>query len=120
MNHDEYLAEINTRYAQYPPDRAGRLSDNVEVVECCFGLAGETGEVIDLIKKQWTYGQVIDDSKLLNELGDVYHYFSRLVMLYGFTMEDVRKANSDKLKARYPLGYTDEAAINKVDQKAEK
>jgi NTP pyrophosphatase (non-canonical NTP hydrolase) len=42
------------------------------------------------------------------ELGDVLWYLSALCTKFGFTMEEVMQTNVDKLKARFPEGYTPE------------
>lgn len=80
------------------------------------GLAGESGEVLDLIKKHWVYNKPLDREKLLEEMGDVHHYFTQLCLITGFTLEDVIANNTAKLIKRYPEGYTDAAAIARADQ----
>src|SRR3990167_3154116 len=64
-----------------------------------MGLAGETGEVVELLKKHYR-----DDKhpgvELLLELGDVLHYLTVIAQAYGWTLDDVAAANMDKLNAR--------------------
>lgn len=63
------------------------------------GLAGETGEVMELLKKHVRDGQ-IDRQELLLELGDVLHYLTRIAAEYGLTLTEVMDANRKKLEQR--------------------
>ena len=63
------------------------------------GLAGETGEVMELLKKHVRDGE-IDRFDLLLELGDVLHYLTRIAAEYGFTLTQVMDANIIKLAQR--------------------
>jgi NTP pyrophosphatase (non-canonical NTP hydrolase) len=73
-----------------------------------FGLAGEAGEVLDLLKKSIGHGHALDHDKLKKELGDVLWYLASLSAHYGLSLNDVAQANIDKLKARYPDGFSTE------------
>lgn len=80
-----------------------------------MGLAGESGEVVDLLKKHVHHGHELDREKLKNELGDVLHYASGLASLMGLTLEDVAHANVEKLQKRYPNGFSEEDSINRTE-----
>lgn len=71
-----------------------------------IGLAGEAGEVADLVKKQIFHQQGIDRLKMKKELGDVLWYVAALCTEFDLSMEEVMQHNIDKLKARFPDGYT--------------
>lgn len=64
-----------------------------------LGLAGETGEAIDLIKKHIRDG-AHPGEKLKLELGDVLHYLTVIAGSYGWTLDDLVVANMHKLKIR--------------------
>lgn len=70
-----------------------------------LGLAGEAGEVADLIKKGIFHQQGLDKAKIRKELGDVLWYIAALCTDLGLTLEEVMQQNIDKLKARFPDGY---------------
>ena len=80
------------------------------------GLAGESGEILDHVKKTWVYGKPLDHAKMHEEMGDLFHYFTQMCIKLGVSWEDVITNNVAKLKRRYPNGYTDAAAIARVDQ----
>lgn len=80
-----------------------------------LGIAGEVGEVADLVKKSLFHGHKIDQESIKKELGDVLWYMAQLARLAGITLEDVAVANIEKLKERYPDGFSVEASINRKD-----
>lgn len=71
-----------------------------------MGLAGETGEVADEMKKVLFHGKTFDRDKILKELGDVRWYLEYLADAWGFSMEEIEAKNIEKLAARYPNGFT--------------
>jgi NTP pyrophosphatase (non-canonical NTP hydrolase) len=75
------------------------------VVKDALGLAGEVGEVVDLIKKDRFQAQPFDRDKLRNEMGDVLWYLTNLATSVGMTLQEVAEANAAKLRKRYPDGF---------------
>lgn len=71
-----------------------------------IGLAGEAGEVAELAKKGIFHQQGIDREKWKKELGDVLWYVAAICSKLGLTLEEVMQHNIDKLKARFPEGYS--------------
>lgn len=71
-----------------------------------IGLAGEAGEVAELVKKAIFHQQGIDLEKCKKELGDVLWYVAALCTHLNLSMEDVMRQNIDKLRARFPDGYS--------------
>ena len=49
------------------------------------------------------------------ECGDVLWALAELCDVYGWNMEDVAKANIDKLRTRYHDRFTVEESINRVE-----
>jgi NTP pyrophosphatase (non-canonical NTP hydrolase) len=78
-----------------------------------LGLTGEAGEVADYMKKVLGHGHPLDVSVLKRELGDVLWYVAALASLHGLGLEDVARTNVEKLRARYPEGFTKEASLNR-------
>lgn len=73
-------------------------------VYLALGLAGESGEVVDKIKKivRNNNGVFTDEAKLelKKELGDVLWYVSQLCEELGFSMDEVARMNRAKLDDR--------------------
>lgn len=90
--------------------------DEIMLAWNALGLAGEAGEVADLIKKGVFHQHGLDHEKLKKELGDVLWYVAALCTRLGFTMSEVMQANVDKLMTRYPAGYSAEASQKRDEQ----
>ena len=70
-----------------------------------LGLAGESGEVIDLIKKHLFHGKPLDRDKAIEELGDVFWYVQCLAEALDVSIGEVAQKNAAKLRRRYPKGF---------------
>ena len=84
-----------------------------DLVHAAMGMAGESGEVLDLVKKSFAYGKAIDKVKLIEEAGDALWYFNLLFHTLNVSWEEVMERNITKLEGRYPdLRFDSEHAIN--------
>lgn len=71
-----------------------------------LGLAGEAGEVADIIKKHLAGAKQIDFEHLKEELGDVLWYIAEACDCFGFSMQEVAQKNIAKLAKRHPNGFS--------------
>lgn len=76
-------------------------SDEYKLVNAALGLCGESGEVVDLIKKE-LHGVPISKNDFVEEIGDVMWYLAHLCNIKGIELEDVIVFNVNKIWARYP------------------
>ena len=110
------MSEITTldRY-QVEALRTAALSPDLTLRRAVLGLgiAGEAGEVADLIKKEVGHGHETDHDKIAKEIGDVLWYVATLADAYGFSLSEVANININKLKARYPDGFSSASSINR-------
>lgn len=67
-----------------------------------LGIASESGEVVDLIKKYTFQGQVLDEAYLTQKMGDVLWYLSQIAKWNNIDFEKVAQENIAQLKERYP------------------
>jgi NTP pyrophosphatase (non-canonical NTP hydrolase) len=127
---DEQMEEARSNRA--PPRRAMTLNeyqhaalrtatvdpvaklDSLGLARDGLGIGGEAGEVQDIIKKHIGHGHTLDAGKVGKELGDVLWYVAVLAERIGWTLEDVAKANVEKLRARYPEGFDPERSKNRA------
>ncbi|MBR2246279.1 MAG: nucleoside triphosphate pyrophosphohydrolase family protein [Bacilli bacterium] len=79
-----------------------------------LGVTGEGGEVADIIKKHLFHGHELNREKLIEELGDVMHYVSGVAKMFDISLEEITEYNLNKLKDRYPEGFSKERSINRV------
>ncbi len=74
------------------------------VVYPTLGLAGETGEVAEKVKKTFRdHGGNFDDERraaVAAELGDVLWYLAMTARDLGYTLDEVAQMNVDKLASR--------------------
>ncbi len=70
-----------------------------------LGLTGEAGEVADVLKKHHWHKIPTTTNKYVDELGDVLFYVFAVAEELMIPIEDVIKANIDKISKRYPDGF---------------
>ena len=93
---------------------AARIEE-ADLVNGAMGLCGESGEVADLLKKHIFHGEDLDLDNLKKELGDVCWYIAQICNAAGLKLEDVMRGNIEKLKRRYPDGFSEEASKNRKE-----
>lgn len=80
-----------------------------------LGLCGEAGEAADIVKKHFFQGHELDKEDLKNELGDVMWYIAVLARSAHIDLADVANGNIEKLRRRYPDGFSSEKSINRKE-----
>lgn len=90
-------------------------SDLGGVLNGCLGLAGESGEALDMVKKWIFHEKELDIEHFKKELGDVLWYVAMICDSFGFDMDEIMEMNIEKLKARYPKGFSVERSNNRMD-----
>lgn len=81
-----------------------------------MGLCGEAGEAIDLVKKHLAQGHPLDTQALAKELGDVAWYLAETATAIGYDLGDILEMNLEKLRKRYPQGFTVEDSIGRREE----
>ena len=90
-------------------DRTQTLTNGV------MGLCGEAGEASDIVKKHLFQGHELNREKLIDELGDVAWYLALTSHALGLTLEEVLEHNIEKLKKRYPEGFSAEKSLHRAE-----
>ena len=96
------------------------LTKNEALTNAAMGLAGESGEYVDILKKALFHGHELDVAKCKNELGDILYYVAWAADTLGFTLAEVMEGNVAKLLKRYPNGFNTEDSIKRVDVEGSK
>ena len=81
----------------------------------CLGLSGEAGELNDLVKKWIFHKKPLDREHMKKEIGDVCWYIADICHSMGFDLGEIFQMNIDKLKARYPEGFSEQRANNRSE-----
>jgi NTP pyrophosphatase (non-canonical NTP hydrolase) len=67
------------------------------------GLGGETGEVLEKLKK-WIRDGNYDRNDIKKELGDLLYYLTKTALTCDLTLDEVMSANVEKLEGRKARG----------------
>ena len=90
-----------------------KLDKKDVLINGVMGLCGESGEVIDIVKKHLAQGHELDKDKIIKELGDVAWYMAEIATVLDVELEEVLAQNIEKLKKRYPDGFDVEKSIHR-------
>jgi NTP pyrophosphatase (non-canonical NTP hydrolase) len=113
MNYRDWA---RTKWAGFKPKALD--ASTASLLNGAIGLAAESAELLDLMKKHVFHGHPMDDAfrtKLIKELGDVRFYQTMLLIDLGLIDADVEEANRAKLDARYKGELTTEESLNRKD-----
>lgn len=91
------------------------LLPNEHLHNAMLGLAGETGECCDLVKKSFYQDGRDIREKLFDELSDVLWYVAEAATAMGWDLENIAKHNVDKLRKRYPEGFDAERSLHRSE-----
>lgn len=97
-------------FEEYQGVASRTRSGDADVIVAALGMAGESGEFADHVKKWLAQGHDLDMGKLILEAGDVLWYLSLFADWAGVTLGEIAEANIRKLRERYPEGFTPEAS----------
>ena len=101
-----------------PLDLADEMTAaKLNAIHMVMGISGESGELLDAIKKSVIYNKELDLETVIEELGDIEFYLEGLRQELGVTREQTLQANIEKLSVRYEgLSYSDSAAQTRADK----
>lgn len=81
--------------------------DVAGALNASLGLSGEVGELNDMIKKAIFHGHVVSSKNIKKEIGDICWYIALMCDSFGYDLKEVMEMNIDKLKERYPEGFSE-------------
>lgn len=79
-----------------------------------FGLTSEAGEVAGILQKVYQ-GHEFDKEHIKKELGDCLWMIAEACEALDLDMDDVMQTNIDKLKARYPEGFSADRSLHRKE-----
>lgn len=88
---------------------------NGMIINAALGLCGESGEVADIVKKATFQGHELDKEHIAKELGDVAWYLAVGAEAIGYDFETILQMNVDKLRARYPTGFSTDRSLYRAE-----
>ena len=90
-----------------------KLDKKDVLINSVMGLCGESGEAIDIVKKWLAQGHELDKEHLAKELGDIAWYLAEAATALDLSMEEILKANIEKLERRYPEGFETRRSVER-------
>lgn len=108
MHFDEYqrLAARTLNPDQTPDQR---------LANAALGLTGEAGEVAEHVKKHLFHATPLDRDAVAKELGDCLWYLAALASSLDIPLAEVADRNIEKLRRRYPDGFSAERSRNRSE-----
>lgn len=94
--------------------------EKCHLVHMAMGASGETGELLDAIKKHVMYQKLLDKENVIEEIGDTIFYLQGICNALNISLEQCIDHNISKLSKRYEaLSYSDKAAQERADKQNE-
>lgn len=90
----------------------------LRVAEFTLALVEEAAESAGILKKVLYHHHPLTQEKFIHlkeELGDTLWHIAALATEHGMTLDEIARFNIDKLKTRYPAGFTDLDSLKRVD-----
>ncbi|HEX3158788.1 MAG TPA: nucleoside triphosphate pyrophosphohydrolase family protein [Gemmatimonadaceae bacterium] len=107
MTLDEYQALARRTLGDRPQE--------MQLSNAALGLSGEAGEVADMLKKHLFHSHPLDRDAMVKELGDCLWYVAAMATALDVDLGEVGARNIEKLRRRYPDGFSAERSMNRVD-----
>lgn len=116
---DSVTADVSKHDELFLPhfqELSAKLNGNFNRLDNAIsGLAGESGEVLDVWKKLKYHGLEFDEAKdrFIKELGDVCWYLFQTAYALNVPVNKIIEANIKKLKERHANGFSSEYLTKK-------
>lgn len=91
-----------------------RLTSHERLEHALFGLSAETGEIHSIFQKVYQ-GHPVKMADLIGEMGDLLWFLAELADVHGLTLDEIAAHNVDKLRRRYPDGFSEEESLHRED-----
>lgn len=118
INLDKQFDEMTLALAKNGKDIINDLTpEKADLLHMAVGVSGEAGELLDAVKKAVIYNKEMDLENIIEELGDLEFYMSKIRQIVGVTREEILQRNIDKLSVRYAKGkYSNDQAQERADK----
>lgn len=110
---ENYVENIVRTDCEYNVELYERLLSKARMLHAAIGLATESAELLDMLKKHIFYGKPFDEVNAKEECGDASWYIGLAIDEMKTTINEVITMNIEKLKLRYPKKFSEDKAINR-------
>lgn len=114
MTHPELVKALVKSGSKIQSELSG---EDCHLIHMIMGICGETGELLDAVKKQVIYRKSLDRENVIEELGDIEFYLEGFRQALGVSREECLEGNISKLSKRYhSMSYSDTHAQERKDK----
>lgn len=114
MEMKKYLKESQcTDLKDITPAHSRVTPEMTRLLHGVIGVATESGELLDAVKKHVYYGKPLDKVNLMEEVGDCMWYLALILREIDYSFEEVADINIKKLRARYGEKFSEYDAQNR-------
>lgn len=108
--------DLDTYQSLAARTRNPALDPGQQLLDAAAGLAEEAGEVLGAVRKHLFQERALDREAVIGELGDALWCLAAIAGALDASLGDVAHGNLDKLRRRYPDGFSADAARERRDQ----
>lgn len=96
--------------------RTINFENNLKDIErhALHGMVSEVGELHGIYQKIYQ-GHEANPEHAKKEVGDLLWFIAEYCTVYGWKLEEIMQLNIDKLKARYPDGFSAENSLKRKE-----
>ncbi len=102
-----------TEFMKHVLSKASEKTLQDPLLNATLGLVGESGEIVDMVKKWIFHHHPLAEEQLVEELSDVVYYVFMMMHALNVTLDEVMEVNIAKLGRRYPEGFDPERSFNR-------
>ena len=88
-----------------------------ELMDYSLGLS-EAGELQNKLKKMLFHEEPVSKAEIKEEMGDLLWYIAAIATVLNIKLDDVAFENIEKLKKRYPNGYSHVDSLKRRDKQS--
>lgn len=106
------------RIDEYQTLAARTINKSLSPVEmqlhALHGLSAEVGELHGIYQKGYQ-GHAVNEDAIKKEIGDILWMIAEFCTIKGWELEDICQMNIEKLRKRYPAGFSAERSIHREE-----
>ena len=101
------------RYKEFVISKCSEKTISNMELTAVLGMAGEAGEIADVLKKRMFHDHRAGPGSMVEELGDLFFYFTLMLEAYNYALDTIVDFNIRKLDERLPDGIESERSMNR-------
>ena len=92
-----------------------RISKIEQKYHALHGMVSEIGELHSIYQKRYQGHIEPTEDHMKKEVGDLLWFIAEYCTTQGWDLDEVMQLNIDKLRARYPEGFSAERSIHRAE-----